>query len=232
MSNGNSKTVGVIGGMGPAAAIDFVNTVMSVSGAVRDEDHIPMLIDNNTQIPNRQAAILRGGPSPGPAIAATGKRLEEAGADFLVMPCNTAHAFQADLLEAITIPFISIIDVAVEASQGYRKLGILATEGCIKFGGYQQALISQGLEPVIPTDDEISELSKRIIQIKTGDTGDEVRDSILSLVHSLHDKGCDAVISGCTEIPLAIGDAEPPCPVISSTRELAIATVNHAKAVL
>ena len=229
MSSNSTRTVGVIGGMGPGAAIDFVRTVMSLSEADRDEDHIPTLIDNNTQIPNRQAAILRGGPSPGPEIASMGKRLEGAGADFLVMPCNTAHAFQADLLDAISIPFLSIIDVAVEASGEYRRVGVLATEGCIRAGMYQRALTNAGLGPVTPPEKEVRELSGLVVEIKTGDTGDRVRQGIKALVHSLHEQGCDAIISACTEIPMALKDVELPCPLICSTRELAIATVNYAR---
>ncbi len=227
--SGNTRTVGVIGGMGPAATLDFASTVMTVSGAVRDEDHVPMLIDNTTSIPNRQAAILGDGPSPAAAIAATGERLEKAGADFLVMPCNTAHAFIDELLASVSIPFISIIDVAVAASREYRHVGILATRGCLAFGGYQKALGNEGLQPVVPTDEEVSDLSRLVIEIKTGDTGERVHESMQSLIHSLHEQGCDAIISACTEIPMALGDADTPCPVICSSRELAIATVRFAK---
>jgi len=229
MSNSKLRTVGVIGGMGPAATLEFASTVMSVSGAERDEDHVPMLIDNNTQIPNRQVALLGNGESPGPAIAATGKRLQDAGADFLVMPCNTAHAFIDELLEAVSIPFLSIIDVAVEASRQYSRVGVIATAGCLRFGGYQQALTEQGLQPVVPDDYEVRDLSALVLRIKTGDVGQEVRELMRGLVLSLQDKGCDAIVSACTEIPMALDDADIPCPVICSTRELAIATVRYAR---
>ncbi|MEM1174567.1 MAG: amino acid racemase [Pseudomonadota bacterium] len=228
MSN-RKRTVGVIGGMGPAATLDFARTVMAVSGATRDDDHIPLLIDNNTQIPNRQAALLGNGPSPGPAIAQTGLRLEAAGAEVLVMPCNTAHAFVDDLLAVVSTPFISIIDVTIDACRGYRKVGILATAGCLAFGGYQRAMDTSELKPVVPDDEGIRALSALVVQIKTGSIGDSERENMLAHIQSLHKRGCDAVISACTEIPLALGDAPLPCPMICSTTELAVATIRYAK---
>ena len=86
-----SKTVGVLGGMGPEATVDFAATVIAMTPAKSDQDHVHMIIDNDPSIPPRQDAILRAGADPGPAMAAMAKRLQDAGADFLVMPCNTAH---------------------------------------------------------------------------------------------------------------------------------------------
>ncbi len=85
-----SRTVGVLGGMGPDATVDFMAKVIALTPATKDQDHIRMIIDHNPKVPNRQTAILDNGEDPGPDLAATATRLDTAGADFLVIPCNTA----------------------------------------------------------------------------------------------------------------------------------------------
>ena len=112
------KTVGVLGGMGPDATVDFMSKVIAATPAEKDQDHLRMLVDSNPHVPNRQEALLRGGEDPGPVLAAMAKGLQAAGADFLVMPCNTAHAFKDAIIEAVDIPLVSIIDVSVDACAG------------------------------------------------------------------------------------------------------------------
>ena len=216
--------------MGPDATIDFLSEVVSLTEAGRDQDHIPMLVDNNTKVPNRQAAILGDGDDPGPIIGQMGRRLEAAGADFLVMPCNSAHAFLEPLAELTTIPLISIIEVTADACKDYSSVGILATDGCLEFGGFQQALRHRGITPVVPYAPDVAELMRLITCIKAGDKGPEVQRSMRDLAGTLVERGARAIIAGCTEIPLVLGDGELPVPVISSTRALARATVAAAGA--
>src|SRR5262245_16312339 len=101
------KTIGVIGGMGPAATADLFAKLLAATPAERDQDHLRVLIDNNPHLPDRNAAIAGRGPSPGPHLAESARGLERAGADFLIMACNTAHAFVADIEAAISIPLLS-----------------------------------------------------------------------------------------------------------------------------
>ena len=120
-----SKTIGVIGGMGPAATLDFFGKILEATHAERDQDHLRVLIDNNPRVPDRNAAIAGRGPSPGPQLAESARGLERAGADFLVIACNTAHAFQPDIEAAISIPLLSMIDATTDAamSQHPRRVG-------------------------------------------------------------------------------------------------------------
>lgn len=101
--------VGVIGGLGPATTLDYMAEVPKVSGAVRDPGHLHPIVDCNPKVPNRNAAIAGTGPSPGPMLAVMARRLEVAGADFLVMTCNSAHAWEAYIRAAVRIPSVSII---------------------------------------------------------------------------------------------------------------------------
>jgi aspartate racemase len=220
-------TVGVLGGMGPEATVDFMAKVIALTPAEKDQDHIRMLVDNNPGIPNRQAAILANGEDPRPVLAAMAAGLQAAGADFLVIPCNTAYVFRDAVNEVASIPLISIIDVTVVATikSGAAKVGILATEGCLAAGLYQAALAEAGLELLAPTVDELATFTTLIQRIKVGDQGEDVSASMRLLARALVDRGAEAIIVGCTEIPLVLTESMLDVPLISSTDLLAQETV-------
>ena len=222
-----AATVGVLGGMGPEATVDFMAKVIAFTPAEKDQDHVHMLVDNNPKVPNRQAAILADGVDPRPELAAMAARLEASGADFLVIPCNTAYVFRDAVNEAVGIPLISIIDVTVAAvvGSGAAKVGILATEGCLVAGLYQAALAEAGLELIAPTRDELAMFTKLIQRIKVGDQGDEVAASMRLLANALVERGAESIIVGCTEVPLVLTSSMLDVPLISSTDVLAQETV-------
>ncbi|NNC77560.1 MAG: hypothetical protein HKN77_06305, partial [Woeseiaceae bacterium] len=85
------RIAGVLGGLGPVATVDFMQRVIDLTPVECEQDHVHMLVDQNPSVPNRQDAIMHGGESPAAALAAMALRLQKSGADFLVMPCNTAH---------------------------------------------------------------------------------------------------------------------------------------------
>jgi aspartate racemase len=219
--------VGVIGGMGPDATVDFMRRVLAATPASGDHDHIHMVVDQDPGIPSRQRAILGEGESPGPHLAAIAAQLEAYGCDFLVMPCNTAHVFLDDILEATRLPFLSIIDVTMarvrKTSQS--RIGLLATAACIEAGVYQNAMVAAGLEPVLQTRSELADLSLLIGRIKTGDHRREVRNEAARLGAALVERGADALVLGCTELPIVLDDNDVQVPTVSSNELLAKATV-------
>ena len=226
------KIAGVLGGMGPDATVDFMAKVIALTPAARDQDHIRMLVDHNPRVPDRQAAILAGGESPGPVLAAMATRLEAGGADFLVIPCNTAHVFQDDILAATRIPLVSIIDVSIEATEteapDARAVGLLATSGCLQAGIYQQVLEAAGRTSILPTAGELDDLMALIKSIKAGRTGARVATAMGELAKALIVRGAQAIIAGCTEIPLVLAGVALDMPLISSTDVLAAKTVGLA----
>jgi len=224
-----TKTVGVLGGMGPDATVDFMAKVIAATPAEKDQDHLRMLVDNNPHVPNRQAALLRGGEDPGPVLAAMARGLEAAGADFLVMPCNTAHAFRDAIVEAVDIPLVSIIDVTVEACGDAAAVGVLATDGCVASGVFQDALAGRGKKPLLPDDEQMRELMRLVTRIKAGDKGAEVGAAMLALASALAARGAEAIIAGCTEIPLVLKPGMLDVALVSSTDALAEATVATAQ---
>ena len=215
------KTAGVLGGMGPDTTVDFMAKVIAATRAERDQDHARLLVDQNPGVPNRQAALLDGGEDPGPAMADMARRLERAGADFLVMPCNTAHAFAPAIRAAVTIPLVSIIDVTVEACRAYDAVGVLATAGCLRANLYQEACAAAGMRPVLTDEAGVAEISRLAIAIKLGDRGAEVAARTKRVADALVGAGAQAIVAACTEIPLVLTPGMLSVPLVSSTDVLA-----------
>ncbi len=228
MTNGD-RLVGVIGGMGPEATIDFMSKVLEYTNAETDQDHVRMLVDQNPRTPSRQHALSGDGASPGPVMASAAARLEAGGADFLVMPCNSAHAWANEITAAVAIPFISIIDASVSralASVGDGEaIGLLTTPGCFAAGLYQRAMSDRECELVLQTPEELAEAMRCIDSIKAGHKSENVADALRALAGRLVDRGAGAVIAACTELPLVLRPSMLDVPLVASTDALALKTV-------
>ena len=222
------KLAGVIGGMGPDATVDFMAKVISFTPAQSDQEHVRMLVEHNPRIPSRQLAMAGKGEDPGPVIGAMARQLEQAGADFLVMPCNAAHAWQQAIEEVTTIPFISIVDesVAVARESDDGAIGLLTTPGCFAAGVYQRALADH--DAVLPTDDELAETLAFVDRVKAGDQSEAVATGLIALVERLLCRGASTIIAACTELPLVLDQSMFDVPLVSSTDVLAIKTVRLA----
>ena len=163
------------------------------------------------------------------ALTEMAKRLEDAGADFLVMPCNTAHVFVADAAAAVRIPLVSIIDVtvdaALEAARGARRISLMATDACLKAGVYAAAAQARGLTMDTPGPAAQERLMSLIFRVKAGKTDAAIRDGMTTVARQLIDAGAAALIAGCTEIPLVLRPTDVGIPFVSSTEALARRTV-------
>ena len=225
MKSPSRRTIGVIGGLGPQATVEFFQRVVQETPASCDQDHLHLIVDSDPTLPNRNDAIAGRGPSPGPGLAAIAKRLETAGADLVVMVCNTAHAFQPEIEAALTTtPFLSLIEVTIDAVRTAhpeaRRIGILAAEGCLEADLYGRAARAHGLEPIGPTDSESAQFMDLLYRIKAGDSGSAERTEMQGLAQALVRRGAEVLIAACTEIPLVLSAADVAVPVISSTDEL------------
>jgi len=196
------KTVGVIGGMGPAATADFFRRFVALTEAPRDQDHLHVVIDSDPAIPDRTLALVDGGPSPVPHLVRIARRLEAMGADLLVMPCNTAHAFANEVARAVTIPLVDWVAEAVAhvAARDPRPAasGILATTGTIASCVYQDALEAAGIAAVIPTDREQAAVMAAIYGLKGGDAA---QPAVAQAASSLVARGAEVLLLACTELP-------------------------------
>lgn len=227
-----NKIPGVLGGMGPEATIDFMSRLLRMNPAAADQDHLRLLIDHNPQVPDRHAAITGKDPSIGPLLASMAAGLERAGADFLVMTCNGAHAFQADIEQAVSIPFLSMIDMVLEElidnHPAVENVGVMAADGCLDAQLYQRALEAKGRRSTLWDRKERQQFMQAMYRIKSGVLDQAVRDSLLELGERLHRRGAEVLIAGCTEIPLLIGPDDFDIPLLSSTDILARHTVDYA----
>lgn len=223
--------IGVIGGMGPLATADFVHKVIEATPARDDEDHVPLLISSDPRIPRRPAAILHGGESPLPRLRDIRDRLVAAGAQALVMPCNTAHFWHAELLQGCGVPFPSIVDAACDeallSTGAGGRVGLIATRATLVANLYGPALRARGLQPVLPTDELLdAAVLPAIAAVKAGSlpaSGELMGGAVRRLL----DQGCDRVILACTEAPVALAAStlrlEANC--VDPTAALARATV-------
>ena len=226
------KNVGIIGGMGPAATVDLMARIIRLSPVRSDQDGIRMLVDNNPHVPDRNKAIAGTGPSPAPILAAMARGLEVQGADFLVMACNTAHAFEQSIREAVHIPFLSIIEETIDAvtalSPRPQRVALLAAAGCLDAGLYQKAFAAAGIQTLVPEEQLRDDFMRLVYDIKAGDTGASARQRMKLLATGLIGRGGEALVAGCTEVPLVLGPGDVSCPFIDSTERLAQAVVDLA----
>jgi aspartate racemase len=233
--------VGVLGGMGPQATTDFLSKLIAATPIRSEQDHLHVLLDVNPKVPDRNLAIAaaRHDPEPvangpGAVLASMAQRLEAAGATLLVMACNTAHAFEADIRACTGIPFVSMIEEACDQTAQFtkhsdRRIGVLAAQGCIDAGLYQRALSRRGLEPLLPTSAQQQRFMQLLYRIKLGDMSRKVRADMLSLAKSLVANGADAIIAGCTEVPLVLQVGAISRPLIDATANLALRCVRYAR---
>ena len=224
------KIVGVIGGMGPAATVHFMGRVLDLTPATGDQDHLRLIVDNNSGVLDRNAAIAGSGPSPAPMLVAMARGLERAGAEMLVMPCNTAHAFAGAIVAASDLPFIDLIEAASDEAVAHKaaRVGVLAADGCLQAGLYQHALARRHVSPVFLEPRAQARFMGLIYAIKSGDRGPDVRAGMKALAEELVGAGAQALIAGCTEVPLVLGPDDVPVPLTDSLDALARATIAAA----
>lgn len=208
----SEKTVGVLGGLGPMATVYFYDMVVEMTDAHNDQEHVDMIIINRATTPDRTAYIIgKSDNSPLDKIVADAKRLEKAGADFIVLTCNTAHYFYKEIADSVEIPVLNMIEETVEhaVETGHKKIGILATSGNINTKLYQNMCESKNVEYFVP-DEEIQNKVMKIIydDVKAGNKAD--MNDFNEIIDYVKANGCDCVILGCTELSIIKKDENLP----------------------
>ena len=194
--------LGVLGGMGPQATAIFYQRIIDHTLAATDQEHLPMLLLSDTQVPDRTAALLAEDTAEVEArLLADAKVLENWGATAIAIPCNTSHAFLPRLQSKVAVPIVNMIQETAAAlkESGAERVGILATDGTLRMGLYHAALKKAGMEPVSPPPDT-QKLVMDVIydQIKKGERG---RGTDLAAIGAaLREEGCDRAVLACTEL--------------------------------
>lgn len=224
------KTIGIIGGMGPEATVDLYTKMIKLTPATKDQEHLHTIIDSYAQIPDRTACILGKGIDPAPFLIDAAKRLQTAGAHALCMPCNTAHYFLLEVQKHVSIPFISIVESAVNCLERMpskpSKIIVMATTGTRAAKVYEKKLVEKGFVVLNLPDDVQEDLMRCIYAgVKQGKTIEFV-PLYQSVLDRLSAQGADALIAACTELPLLQIHVESKVPVVDATLELAKACVD------
>jgi aspartate racemase len=229
------KIIGILGGMGPEATLSLFEKIIANTPATRDQDHLRVIIDSNAKIPDRTPAILGQGETPLPAMIESGRTLERAGADFIVIPCVSAHFFLDELSGQLTLPILSLFDAVAEELERRQPVpaaaGLLATTGTIHGGRFQERLQKSGIDTLLPGLDDQKRVMSVIYRVKATSSGagrEEMRSELRSVVTTLVDKGAQAIVAGCTEVPLVLRSQDVPVPFFDSLVVLARAAIVRA----
>jgi aspartate racemase len=202
------RSVGLLGGMGPLATVDYLQKIIEETPASNDQEHVPCVVVTIPQAPDRTECILRGGESPLAAMQLGIEALERAGAGCLTIACNTAHHWANELVAESDLPLLHIADaVCVELKRAAAygdAVGILSTRGTLASGFYQRRLHAEGYRVMLSTDNELEAwVSKGIALTKQGDVAGGGR-LLGYAANALRERGCDRLLLACTEIPLAL----------------------------
>ena len=224
------KTIGIIGGMGPLATADLFEKIVGHTKAACDQEHLHVVIDSNTNIPDRTAALLHGGADPLPELVKSAGRLEKMGADVLIMPCNTAHNYYDGIAAAVSVPVLHMVRLTAQAlvERGVKKAGLLATDGTVRTGIYQKSFAGSGVELLTPDEAGQRAVMEMIYQgVKAGDMAFDAQPARQALERLLA-AGAEVLILGCTELPLAVKLYGIALPAVDPTLELALEAIRFA----
>lgn len=202
-----AKTLGILGGLGPAASVYFYQLITEHTKASRDQEHLDIVLVSKASIPDRTEFILGKSPSsPLPAMAEGVRSLAQAGAELIAVPCNTAHYFYDEIQKISPVPVLNIVKETVRLAKraGVRKIGIMATAGTVTAGAYQQACLEEGISFALPCEKSQAALMDIIYKsIKTAKEPDMAE--FIRIAEELYGAGAEAIILGCTELSLIRG---------------------------
>lgn len=203
-SEAKSVLLGVLGGLGPMSTVYFCEMLNRHTEASCDNDHIDMIISSRATTPDRTAYILgTSDRDPLPVMLEEARRLSSAGAELIVIPCNTAHYFYDGLAQGCDVPILNIIEETVDHLDklGVRRFGLLATEGTVRSGAYHRLCAPQGLECLTPCEEDQRVITSVIYDcVKQNKPVD--MDAFLRVAQHLLDRGCERLVLGCTELSL------------------------------
>jgi len=224
--------VGILGGMGPAATIELMRRIVDATPATVDSDHIHLIVDNNTKVPSRIAALQFGAPEdPGPVLADMAAGLERQGCDFLAMPCNTAHKFLPAIRDAVDIPVLDMIAATVEETKSQQTtpgpVGVLASTAARRIGLYDKALESQGFQIIHPRSQE--RLMAIIHDIKAVGRSEHAEGELTAIIDELTEDGAKAIVVGCTELSVLMGAIRCDPPLVDALQCLTHAILSKTR---
>ena len=226
------RRVGILGGMGPEATILTMQKVLAAVRASDDADHIPLIVDQNPQVPSRIRHLLEGtGDDPGPVLAEMSRRLVAGGAQALAMPCNTAHHYAASIRAAVDVPLLDMIEISVTHAAtlvGHDKIvGILASPAVRKVGLFEPALRKRGLTSRYAQDEPA--MLAAIRQIKAAGPQPEARATLRAASDDLLQQGAKVQLIACTEFSIISNSVSEAATAFDTLDQLVQAILDFAR---
>jgi aspartate racemase len=214
------------------ATADFYLKLVQATPAAIDQEHLQVLIWSDPTIPDRSEALLMHGADPTPALIAGARRLEQSGAGLLAVPCNTAHAFLASVQAEVGIPIIHMIEETANhvrmLTPDIQRVGLLSTTGTHRAGLYQAWLDQKGIRVLIPEPGSQENLVMPAIRaVKAGESNSSVKSRLTIAAGELVAAGAQAIIGGCTEVPVGLEGSGVKVPFVDPARILAEAIVRR-----
>lgn len=212
-----SKVIGILGGYGPYATASFYQQILSKTPAEKDWDHFHIIIDSNPKIPSRARAFLFNEPSPLPDMIKGIERLKNAGADFFVCPCNSAHYFLKSQ-DKFPILFVDMVEAVVDEINelGIKRVGLIGSEVTIDGEIYQNELNSKGSDISLLPFNDLKKVREIIEAGKTGNNLKSAKQKLIGILKGFKQEDVEAVIYGCTELPLILPSNLSPVPIIDT----------------
>jgi aspartate racemase len=203
------RTVGILGGMGPEATVLLMQKVIAAVPARDDSDHVPLIVDQNSQVPSRIRRLIEGtGEDPAPVLAAMARRLEGAGAEALAMPCNTAHHYADAIRGAAHVPLLDMVALSVAKAKALAgegaSIGILASPAVRRVGLFDGPMAAAGLTPLYARHEDAT--LGAIRSIKAHGPTEAARAALKAASEELLARGARVQMVACTEFSL-IADA-------------------------
>lgn len=230
-SDEQGPLVGVLGGMGPAATVDFYSKLIAATPASTDQEHLRVMIWGDPSVPDRSAAITGEGTDPTESLTLGAQRLKDAGASFYVVTCNGAHAFMPQVRKKVDLDYLSIVEVTTDhiAALPYvSAAGLLATDATLMSDLYQSSFQEAGILPIVPDIEDQRAVMETIYSVKGGALTVAQSQSLIAVAASMVEAGADVIVAACTEIPLAISSEDSPRPLIDPSLILANRVVQRA----
>jgi aspartate racemase len=223
------KRLGILGGMGPAASAEYITRLIQQTPASCDQEHIPFVLWNNPQTPDRSTSMRAGNDKPLPYLIEGIQALRYSQCDLIVIPCNTAHFWYDELIKS-QVPIVHIVDSVAyslcDANVNGGTIGIMGTQATIELGLYQSRLTDW--DCIVPSQHEMETLVQPAIDLIKAGRLDQAHDMFMSVVDSLIARGARAVVLGCTEIPLAVREeSRNSVPLINSIDSLVKVAINE-----
>ncbi len=230
-----NKTIGILGGMGPEASLHMYDLIIKRTYIQTDQDHIHVIINSFPQVPPRTDAILKTGPSPTPYLVEGVRGLKRAGADFIAIPCITAHYFVPEVKKQVEFDFLSLLDESLSWAKNniadLKTAGLIASTGTLISRLFHFNYATAGIDIISPSVAEQDQVMNTIFGkqgIKAGFVTENNKESIVEIAQTLIRRGAEAIIAGCTEVPLVLKDEDIPIPLIEPMRIAADACIIKA----